>query len=172
MLIGQDIWQRVFTARSDKTAKWGGTVAGTYCLAYALAGAVIGTAATVLYPKLESADAAFATIVKDELPMACAVSCRPRQWCTTRPAPRTSARTKERPMTPFMISVMSLLEGAPPPAAPCRLLPHPLRQRLPGSAVAGCAGAGQDPATAHGRDAIRRIETPPTQRRRPAGRGG
>jgi solute:Na+ symporter, SSS family len=69
MLIGQDIWQRVFTARSDKTAKWGGTVAGTYCLAYALAGAVIGTAATVLYPKLESADAAFATIVKDELPM-------------------------------------------------------------------------------------------------------
>ncbi|MFH0519584.1 sodium:solute symporter [Streptomyces sp. M41] len=69
MLIGQDIWQRVFTARSDKTAKWGGTVAGTYCLAYALAGAVIGTAAKVLYPKLGSADDAFATIVKDELPV-------------------------------------------------------------------------------------------------------
>ncbi|GAA2536775.1 sodium:solute symporter [Streptomyces levis] len=69
MLIGQDIWQRVFTARSDRTAKWGGTIAGTYCLAYALAGAVIGTAAKVLYPKLGSADDAFATIVKDELPM-------------------------------------------------------------------------------------------------------
>ncbi|MEV6652429.1 sodium:solute symporter [Streptomyces sp. NPDC051219] len=69
MLIGQDIWQRVFTARSDKTAKWGGTVAGTYCLAYALAGAVIGTAAKVLYPDLANADDAFATIVKDELPM-------------------------------------------------------------------------------------------------------
>ncbi|MFE9025972.1 sodium:solute symporter [Streptomyces iakyrus] len=69
MLIGQDIWQRVFTARSDRTAKWGGTVAGTYCLAYALAGAVIGTAARVLYPKLGSADDAFATIVKDELPV-------------------------------------------------------------------------------------------------------
>ncbi|MFD8153452.1 sodium:solute symporter [Streptomyces sp. NPDC059720] len=69
MLIGQDIWQRVFTARSDRTAKWGGTVAGTYCLAYALAGAVIGTAAKVLYPKLGSPDDAFATIVKDELPM-------------------------------------------------------------------------------------------------------
>jgi SSS family solute:Na+ symporter len=69
MLIGQDIWQRVFTARSDRTAKWGGTVAGTYCLAYALAGAVIGTAARVLYPKLASADDAFATIVKDELPV-------------------------------------------------------------------------------------------------------
>ncbi|MFF3819835.1 sodium:solute symporter [Streptomyces bluensis] len=69
MLIGQDIWQRVFTARSDRTAKWGGTIAGTYCLAYALAGAVIGTAAKVLYPKLGSADDAFATIVKDELPV-------------------------------------------------------------------------------------------------------
>ncbi|MFB7362513.1 sodium:solute symporter, partial [Streptomyces hydrogenans] len=69
MLIGQDIWQRVFTARTDKVAKWGGTVAGTYCLVYAIAGAVIGTAAKVMYPNLPSADAAFATIVKDELPM-------------------------------------------------------------------------------------------------------
>jgi SSS family solute:Na+ symporter len=69
MLIGQDIWQRVFTARSDKVASYGGTVAGTYCLVYALAGAVIGTAARVLYPKLSNADDAFATIVKDELPI-------------------------------------------------------------------------------------------------------
>ncbi|MFE7773022.1 sodium:solute symporter [Streptomyces sp. NPDC057445] len=69
MLIGQDIWQRVFTARNDKVASWGGTVAGTYCLVYALAGAVIGTAAKVLYPNLASADDAFATIVKDALPM-------------------------------------------------------------------------------------------------------
>lgn len=69
MLIGQDIWQRVFTARSDTTARWGGTVAGTYCLVYAIAGAVIGTAAKVMYPNLASADSAFATIVKDELPV-------------------------------------------------------------------------------------------------------
>ncbi|WP_282796012.1 sodium:solute symporter [Streptomyces sp. CC224B] len=69
MLIGQDIWQRVFTARSDRVARWGGTVAGTYCLVYALAGAVIGTAAKVMYPNLPSADSAFATIVKDELPV-------------------------------------------------------------------------------------------------------
>ncbi|MFJ9242326.1 sodium:solute symporter [Streptomyces sp. NPDC101776] len=69
MLIGQDIWQRVFTAGSDRTARWGGTVAGTYCLVYALAGAVIGTAAKVLYPNLGSPDDAFATIVKDELPV-------------------------------------------------------------------------------------------------------
>ncbi|WP_329117582.1 sodium:solute symporter [Streptomyces sp. NBC_01465] len=69
MLIGQDIWQRVFTARSDKVARAGGTVAGTYCLLYAIAGAVIGTAAKVLYPHLANPDDAFATIVKDQLPM-------------------------------------------------------------------------------------------------------
>jgi SSS family solute:Na+ symporter len=69
MLIGQDIWQRVFTARGDKVARYGGTVAGTYCLVYAVAGAVIGTAAKVMYPHLTSPDDAFATIVKDELPI-------------------------------------------------------------------------------------------------------
>ncbi|WCE02422.1 sodium:solute symporter (plasmid) [Streptomyces sp. HUAS 31] len=69
MLIGQDIWQRVFTARSDRAAKWGGTIAGTYCLAYAVAGAVVGTAAKVLYPKLGNPDDAFATVVKDALPV-------------------------------------------------------------------------------------------------------
>ncbi|ANW20089.1 sodium:solute symporter [Streptomyces clavuligerus] len=69
MLIGQDIWQRVFTARSDRTARWGGTAAGVYCLVYGVAGAMIGTAAKVLYPKLDNPDDAFALIVKDELPM-------------------------------------------------------------------------------------------------------
>ncbi|WP_353942710.1 sodium:solute symporter [Streptomyces sp. HUAS MG91] len=70
MLIGQDIWQRVFTARNDKVARWGGTVSGVYCLLYAIGGAVIGTAAKVIYPKgLGQADEAFAQIVKDELPV-------------------------------------------------------------------------------------------------------
>ncbi|MFI2211007.1 sodium:solute symporter [Streptomyces sp. NPDC020141] len=69
MLIGQDIWQRVFTARGDKVARWGGTAAGTYCLVYAIAGAMIGTAAKVLYPNLDNPDDAFALIVRDELPM-------------------------------------------------------------------------------------------------------
>ncbi|WP_329495613.1 sodium:solute symporter [Kitasatospora herbaricolor] len=68
MLIGQDIWQRVFTARTDKVASWGGTVAGVYCLVYGLAGAVVGMATKALYPTLPSADGAFATIVKNVLP--------------------------------------------------------------------------------------------------------
>ena len=46
MLIGQDIWQRVFTARSPQVAKWGGTTAAIYCLLYGVAGALIGTAAS------------------------------------------------------------------------------------------------------------------------------
>ncbi|MGH3324499.1 MAG: sodium:solute symporter family transporter, partial [Streptomyces sp.] len=69
MLIGQDIWQRVFTARSDTVAKRGGTVAGVYCLVYAIAGAAIGTATKVLHPHLDSPDAAFATIVGETLPV-------------------------------------------------------------------------------------------------------
>ena len=35
LLIGQDIWQRVFTARSPGVARWAGTAAGVYCLLYA-----------------------------------------------------------------------------------------------------------------------------------------
>lgn len=69
MLIGQDIWQRVFTARSDRVARRGGTVAGVYCLVYAIAGAVVGTAAKVLYPQLHSSDSAFAAIVDKALPV-------------------------------------------------------------------------------------------------------
>ena len=46
----------------------GGTVAGVYCLVYALAGAVIGMATKSLYPQLASADDAFATIVRHALP--------------------------------------------------------------------------------------------------------
>ncbi|MER7015711.1 sodium:solute symporter [Saccharopolyspora sp. NPDC000359] len=68
LLIGQDIWQRVFTARSPRVATGGGLVSGAYCLVYGFAGALIGTAAKVLYPDLGNADDAFATIVSDLLP--------------------------------------------------------------------------------------------------------
>ena len=42
LMIGQDIWQRVFTARSPEIARWGSVAAGVYCLLYALAGALVG----------------------------------------------------------------------------------------------------------------------------------
>jgi SSS family solute:Na+ symporter len=68
LLIGQDIWQRVFTARTPRVATGGGIISGVYCLVYAVAGALIGTAAKSLYPDLGSAQDAFATIVERLLP--------------------------------------------------------------------------------------------------------
>ncbi len=68
LLIGQDIWQRVFTARTPGIATGGGIISGVYCLVYGLAGALIGTAAKALYPTLASAQDAFATIVEEQLP--------------------------------------------------------------------------------------------------------
>ena len=68
LMIGQDIWQRVFTARSPTVARWGGLVAGLYCLLYGLAGALIGTAARVLIPNLPNSDIAFARVAAEVLP--------------------------------------------------------------------------------------------------------
>src|SRR5918995_6858173 len=68
-MIGQDIWQRVFTARSPAIARWGSVAAGVYCLLYALAGALVGTAARVILPDLASSDNAFARITTEALPV-------------------------------------------------------------------------------------------------------
>ena len=69
LMIGQDIWQRVFTARSPEVARWGSIAAGVYCLLYALAGALVGTAARVILPDLGSSDNAFARITTEALPV-------------------------------------------------------------------------------------------------------
>jgi SSS family solute:Na+ symporter len=69
IIIGQDVWQRVFTARSVRVARAGGIGVGLYCLCYALAGALIGTAGRVFLPALANADAAFAEIVNTVLPV-------------------------------------------------------------------------------------------------------
>jgi SSS family solute:Na+ symporter len=68
ILIGQDGWQRVFTARSVKVARDGGIYVGLYCLAYAVAGATIGAAGHAFLPPLADPDLAFATIVNAVLP--------------------------------------------------------------------------------------------------------
>jgi SSS family solute:Na+ symporter len=68
ILIGQDIWQRVFTAKNEKVAQYAGTFAGFYCIAYGLACALIGMAAHVLLPDLDNVNNAFAAIVKVSLP--------------------------------------------------------------------------------------------------------
>jgi solute:Na+ symporter, SSS family len=68
IIIGQDVWQRVFTARNIKVARNGGIAVGVYCLVYAMAGALIGTAGHVFLPHLADADSAFANIVNVALP--------------------------------------------------------------------------------------------------------
>jgi SSS family solute:Na+ symporter len=69
IIIGQDVWQRVFTARSVRVARYGGIGVGLYCLVYAAAGALIGAAGRVFLPSLGEADAAFAQIVNAVLPV-------------------------------------------------------------------------------------------------------
>lgn len=68
ILIGQDIWQRVFTARSEGVARVAGSLAGVYCVIYGLVGALIGMCARVLLPDLADANNAFAAIVRSALP--------------------------------------------------------------------------------------------------------
>ena len=68
LMIGQDIWQRVFTARDAKVMRTGTLVAGFYCMAYGIAGALIGAAAKVVLPELGNPDDAFAAIAEVALP--------------------------------------------------------------------------------------------------------
>jgi len=68
VMIGQDIWQRVFTARSPRVAQVAGTAAGLYCVLYGLATAVIGMCAHVLLPNLPDVNNAFAAVIQFALP--------------------------------------------------------------------------------------------------------
>lgn len=68
IFIGQDIWQRVFTAKNQKVARLGGVSAGIYCILYGTAGAIIGMAGRVFLPDLPNADMTFAAVVQQALP--------------------------------------------------------------------------------------------------------
>lgn len=69
MIIGQDIWQRVFTAKNSSVARRGGFLAGIYCILYGLVCALIGMTAKVLLPDLANADDVFATMLQTILPV-------------------------------------------------------------------------------------------------------
>ncbi|MFB0835399.1 sodium:solute symporter family protein [Arthrobacter halodurans] len=74
LLIGQDIWQRVFTARTPTVARWGGATAGIYCVLYGVAGAAIGMAARVALPAIDvenlGKDVVYAEVAMNLLPVA------------------------------------------------------------------------------------------------------
>ncbi|MEH0110449.1 sodium:solute symporter [Tersicoccus sp. MR15.9] len=69
LLIGQDIWQRVFTARTPVVARWGGTTAGIYCVLYGVAGALIGMAAKVALGPIKVRDDVYAEVAQNILPI-------------------------------------------------------------------------------------------------------
>ena len=69
MLIGQDIWQRVFTARSPKVAKWGGTAAAVYCLLYGVAGRAHRHGGGGVHARHRGQDDVYAAITQQILPV-------------------------------------------------------------------------------------------------------
>ncbi|WP_313814664.1 sodium:solute symporter [Glutamicibacter sp.] len=112
LLIGQDIWQRVFTAKTPKVARWGGTTAGIYCVLYGAAGALIGMAAKVALPSIAGAEAnkdvVYAEVATQLLPvavgglvMAAAVAAMMSTASGALIAAATVARTD---VTPFVAS--------------------------------------------------------------------
>lgn len=60
-LVGQDIWQRAFTAKDPKTARKGTALAALYIFLYTVALIIIGICLMIVMPNLENPDLAFAT---------------------------------------------------------------------------------------------------------------
>jgi solute:Na+ symporter, SSS family len=68
MMIGQDIWQRAFTAKDEKILRKGTIYAGVLCIIYGIAGAVIGMVASVVVPGLSDPQQALPQLVIKILP--------------------------------------------------------------------------------------------------------
>lgn len=68
VVIGQDIWQRVFTAKNDRIARTGTISAGVYCIFYGLATTFLGMCVFTLFPDIDP-QTAFVKGVIDFLPM-------------------------------------------------------------------------------------------------------
>ncbi|MEG2024792.1 MAG: sodium:solute symporter [Gordonibacter sp.] len=69
LIIGQDIWQRIFTAKNQKVSKSGTICAGAYSILYAFATVIIGMSVAVLLPQLDNSQNAFVTGVTTFLPV-------------------------------------------------------------------------------------------------------
>lgn len=68
ILIGQDIWQRVFTGRTPGITRWGGFTAGIYILAFGIAGAIVGMTVASMNSGIENRDDVFSIVAIDILP--------------------------------------------------------------------------------------------------------
>ena len=63
IMIGQDIWQRIFTAKDIPTAKLGTVSAGVFSVLWGGAMAICGLTAYILFPSLEHPQMALAEVV-------------------------------------------------------------------------------------------------------------
>ncbi|MBS4189724.1 sodium:solute symporter [Bacillus sp. FJAT-49705] len=68
IVVGQDVWQRIFTAKTLKISRVGMIVSGGYSFLYAIAVALIGMSALVVLPNLSDPQNAFASIAISVLP--------------------------------------------------------------------------------------------------------
>ncbi|MBU8791718.1 sodium:solute symporter [Oceanobacillus caeni] len=68
MMVGQDIWQRYFTAKNLKTARTGGILVGVYSLLYSLAMVIIGMCALIVLPSIENTQNVFTSMAFETLP--------------------------------------------------------------------------------------------------------
>lgn len=68
IMIGQDVWQRIFTARSPKVAQYGGIATGLYCITWGIVGAIIGMAGKIVLIGPFNAQDTFALMVQTVLP--------------------------------------------------------------------------------------------------------
>ena len=69
LIIGQDIWQRIFTAKNEKVSKRGTIGAGLYSILYAFATVIIGMSVAVLLPHLDNSQNSFVTGIATFLPV-------------------------------------------------------------------------------------------------------
>lgn len=68
LVIGQDIWQRVFTARNEQIARTGTLLAGVYSIFYALSAVLLGMAVLAAGIQLDNPSLAFEAGVEAFLP--------------------------------------------------------------------------------------------------------
>lgn len=69
LIIGQDIWQRIFTAKNQRISKTGTIAAGIYSMLYAVATVIIGMSVFALLPHLDNSQDAFVLGVTTFLPV-------------------------------------------------------------------------------------------------------
>lgn len=69
IMIGQELWQRMFTARDLKTARIGTVAAGGYALLYGLACVFIGMIAVVVIPGNADTQSTFVLMVIEAVPV-------------------------------------------------------------------------------------------------------